>query len=129
MKYLKHYWISVINGGYCCHENPVEKRHPEVEFSGLDVRFWMHDAEGIDVCLSAVPDSTNVYDIFDTHDDTLKVVQALTEEQFNSVATPMNEASSLSQQAKQETDEAVAADLKQQAGAKHAEAVAALHAL
>ena len=62
MKYLKHYWKST---------NPLEsillllidihKRHPEAEFPGLDVQIWMHDADGIDVCMAQVPDSTTVH--------------------------------------------------------------------
>lgn len=129
MKYLKHYWISTVNGGYCCHENPVEKRHPEAEFPGLDVRIWMHDANGIDVCLSAVPDSTTVADVVDADDATLKCVQVLTETEFNSVATPLGESQSLSQQASQETDATVKADLEAQAATKLEEAKTALHAL
>lgn len=129
MKYLKHYWISVVNGGYCCHENPVEKRHPEAEFPGLDVRIWMHDENGIDVCLSQVPDTTEVNDIFDVHDETLKVVQALTEEEFNSVATPYFESSDLGGQASMETDDTLRVELQQQAAAKYQEAVDALYTL
>lgn len=129
MKYLKHYWISVVNGGYCCHENPVEKRHPEAEFPGLDVRIWMHDQNGIDVCLSRVPDTTEVNDIYDVHDDTLKVVQALTEEEFNSVAIPLQESQSLYSDAMIETDEELKADLKAQADLKYEEAKTALHSL
>ena len=129
MKYLKHYWISVVNGGYCCHDNPVEKRHPEAEFPGLGVKIWMHDQQGIDVCLSTVPDTTEVYDIFDVHDENLKVVQSLTEVQFNSVADPLAESGQLSQQASQETDEVVAQDLRDQAAAKFEEAQQALFAL
>jgi hypothetical protein len=129
MKYLKHYWISVVDGGYCSHENPVLKRHPEAEFPGLDVKIWMHDQEGIDICLSTVPDTTEVNDIFDVHDANLKVVQVLTEAQFNSVADPLAESDQLSQQASQETDEAVAQDLRDQASAKFTEAQQALFAL
>ena len=129
MKYLKHYWISVIDGGYCCHENPVEKRHPEAEFPGLDVRIWMHDEDGIDVCLSRVPDSTPVADIFDIHDETLKVVQVLTEEEFNSVQTPLLESQTLRQEAQQETDETIKAEKEAAADAKFEEARQALFAL
>jgi hypothetical protein len=129
MKYLKHYWISVIDGGYCCHENPVEKRHPEAEFPGLDVRIWMHDEDGIDVCLSQVPDSTPVADIFDIHDETLKVVQVLTEVEFNSVQNPLDESTSLRSQAQQETDETIKEDLEAQADTKFQEAQQALFAL
>ena len=129
MQYLKHYWISVVNGGYCCHENPVEKRHPEAEFPGLDVRIWLHDQNGIDVCLSRVPDSTPVYDIFDVHDNTLKVVQVLTEVQFNSVETPLTESKTLRQEAQQETDETIKAEKEAEADAKFEEAQQALFAL
>jgi hypothetical protein len=129
MKYLKHYWISVIDGGYCCHENPVEKRHPEAEFPGLDVKIWMHDEDGIDVCLSRVPDSTPVADIFDIHDETLKVVQVLTEEEFNSVQTPLLESQTLRQEAQQETDETIKAEKEAAADAKFEEARQALFAL
>ena len=129
MKYLKHYWISVVNGGYCCHENPVEKRHPEAEFPGLDVRIWMHDPNGIDVCLSRVPDTTEVNDIYDVHDDTLKVVQVLTEAEFNSVQVPLQESQELNMQAMRETDETLKSELKDQADLKYEEAKIALHSL
>jgi hypothetical protein len=125
MKYLKHYWICIADGKYCCQENPVEKRHPEAEFPGLDVKIWMHDEDGIDVCLSTVPDSTPVADVL-SEDGTKKVVQVLTEEQFNSVADPLAESGQLSQQASQETDEEAAQDLRDQAEAKFAEAQQAL---
>jgi hypothetical protein len=129
MKYLKHYWISVVDGGYCCHENPVLKRHPEAEFPGLDVRIWMHDQNEVDVCLSRVPDTTEVNDITDVHDSNLKVVQVITETQFNSVETPLSEAGQLFQQAQSESDETLAADLRSQSEAKYQEAQAALFAL
>ena len=128
MKYLKHYWICIADGKYCCQDNPVEKRHPEAEFPGLDVKIWMHDAEGIDVCLSTVPDSTSVADVL-SEDGNKKVVQVLTEEQFNSVAVPLAESGQLSQQARQEKDATLSASLKQQAEAKFAEAQQALFAL
>jgi hypothetical protein len=128
MKYLKHYWICVHSGNYMCGNNPVEKRHPEAEFPGLDVRIWMHDEDGIDVCLSRVPDSTAITDI--TNPETgKKVVQELTEVQFNSVQTPLDESAALRQQAQQETDETVKAELEAQADAKFQEAQAALFAL
>ena len=129
MKYLKHYWISVVNGGYCCHENPVEKRHPEGQFPGLDVKIWMHDVNGIDVCLSQVPDNTIVEDIFDVHDETLKVVQVLTEEEFNSVAVPYFESQEFTSQIMIATDDLQKDELRQQADVKYQEAVAALYAL
>lgn len=129
MKYIKHYWISVTTGTYCAHENPVEKRHPEAEFPGLDVKIWMHDQNGIDVCLSTVPDSTSVSDILDNQDENLKVVQVLTEDQFNSVNIPLSESTQLSQQAMMETDELVAQDLRDQSEVKYQEAQEALFSL
>ena len=128
MKYLKHYWICIADGKYCCEDNPVEKRHPEAEFPGLDVKIWMHDEDGIDVCLSTVPNSTPVADVL-SEDGTKKVVQVLTEEEFNSVAVPLAESGQLSQQARQESDEALAADLRTQSEVKFAEAQQALFAL
>ena len=128
MKYLKHYWICVQDGNYCCEDNPVEKRHPEAEFPGLDVRIWMHDEDGIDVCLSRVPDSTTITDV--TIPETgKKVVQELTEVEFNSVQDPLDESASLRSQAQQETDETVKADLEAQADAKFVEAQQALYVL
>jgi hypothetical protein len=128
MQYLKHYWICVQDGNYCCEDNPVEKRHPEAEFPGLDVRIWMHDEDGIDVCLSRVPDTTTITDI--TNPETgKKSVQELTEVEFNSVQTPLDESASLRSQAQQETDETIKADLEAQADAKFVEAQQALYVL
>ena len=88
----------------------------------------MHDEDGIDVCLSQVPDSTSVADV--TNPETgKKVVQELTEEEFNSVKDPLNTSAVLHQQAQQETDETVKADLEAQADAKFQEAQQALYAL
>ena len=128
MKYLKHYWICVHSGNYMCGNNPVERRHPEAEFPGLDVRIWMHDEDGIDVCLSRVPDTTTITDIVNP-DNGKKVVQELTEVEFNSVQTPLTESQTLRQQAQQETDEVLKADLEAQADAKFEEARQALNAL
>ena len=128
MQYLKHYWIHAHSGTYCCEDNPVEKRHPEAEFPGLGVKIWMHDENGIDVCLSTVPDGVSIVDVIDEHNGK-KVVQKLTEEEFNSVQNPLNESAALRQQAQQETDETTKADLEAQAEAKFQEAQQALFAL
>jgi len=128
MKYLKHYWICIAAGKYCCQDNPVEKRHPEAEFPGLDVKIWMHDEDGIDVCLSQVPDSTTITNI--TIPETgKKSVQVLTEVEFNSVQNPLDESTSLRSQAQQETDETIKEDLEAQADTKFQEAQQALFAL
>ena len=128
MQYLKHYWIHAHSGTYCCEDNPVEKRHPEAEFPGLDVKIWMHDENGIDVCLSAVPDGVTITDVVDDHSGK-KVVQKLTEAEFNSVQTPLTESQTLRQEAQQETDETIKAEKEAAADAKFVEATAALHAL
>jgi hypothetical protein len=128
MQYLKHYWIHAHSGTYCCEDNPVEKRHPEAEFPGLDVKIWMNDENGIDVCLSQVPDGVTITDVVDDHSGK-KVVQKLTEEEFNSVQTPLLESQTLRQEAQQETDEAVKAEKEAAADAKLQEAQQALQAL
>ena len=128
MKYLKHYWINCHSGTYCCHDNPVEKRHPEAEYPGLDVKVWMHDEDGIDVCLSVVPDTTTVVDVMNT-EETKKVVQVLTETEFNSVYTPLMESNQFSFEAQQETDSELKAQKEASAASKYQEAVTALHAL
>ena len=128
MQYLKHYWIHAHSGTYCCEDNPVEKRHPEAEFPGLDVKIWMHDENGIDVCLSAVPDGVTITDVVDDHNGK-KVVQKLTEAEFNSVQTPLTESQTLRQEAQQETDEVLKAEKEAAADAKFEEARQALFAL
>jgi hypothetical protein len=128
MQYLKHYWIHAHSGTYCCEDNPVEKRHPEAEFPGLDVKIWMNDENGIDVCLSQVPDGVTITDVVDEHSGK-KVVQKLTEEEFNSVQTPLLESQTLRQEAQQETDEAVKAEKEAAADAKLQEAQQALQTL
>lgn len=132
MKYLKHYWISVVDGGYCCHENPIQKRHPEVEFPGLGVKIWMTDANEVDVCLSTVPDSTEVNDIYDVHDENLKVVQVITEAEYNSVTTPYFESGVLfseAQQARRDGDDALAIQKEAESQVKYQEALTAIRAL
>lgn len=128
MKYLKHYWINCHSGTYCCHDNPVEKRHPEAEYPGLDVKVWMHDEDGIDVCLSVVPDTTTVVDTMNI-EGTKKIVQSLTEIEFNSVYTPLMESNQFSFEAQQETDPELKAQKEASAASKYQEAVTALHAL
>jgi len=129
MKYLKHYWIAVNGGGWCTTENPVEKRHPEGEYEGLDVQVWMHDPDGIDVCLSRVPDTTTIATITE---GSKNAVQELTETEFNSVWTPLQEASTArfeAVEAERDGDTDTAATKNALADTKYAEATAALHAL
>lgn len=127
MKYLKHYWIDLNSVKYSTTHNPVEKRHPEKEFPGLDVRFWLIDENDIDICLSAVPDDTEVSDVFD--DENKKVVQVLTEEQFDSIAIPLQESHNLFVQSMQEIDDEIKSNLQQQAFLKKQESEEALYNL
>ena len=96
MKYLKHYWKSTETGDYLTTANSIHKRHPEAEFAGLDVQIWMHDADGVDVCMARVPDSTTVTDVTV---GSKKAIQSLTETQYNSVKTPLDASSVLEQEA------------------------------
>jgi hypothetical protein len=110
MQYIKHYWVDNISNQYCCHtNNPKEKRHPNKEFAGLDVKIWLQDVEGIDVCLSEVPDTTSVSTI--TDEGGTNCVKVLTLEEFNTVATPYFEAQQLSAEARTEEDEIIKAYL------------------
>jgi len=131
MQYIKHYWVDNISNEYCCHtNNPKEKRHPNKEFAGLDVKVWLQDVDGIDVCLSEVPDTTSVSTV--TDEDGKNCVKVLTLEEFNSVATPYFEAQTLSgeaQQARQDGDEATAEAKETASAAKLAEATTAIRTL
>ena len=93
-KYLKHYWKK--NGNWLTTANEVEQHHPEADYAGLGVKVWAHDSAGVDVCLSEVPDSTAISTI--TVGSKNAVIE-LTETQFNSVKTPLDEAATLSMEA------------------------------
>jgi len=129
MKYLKHYWKSTTSGDYLTTANSIDKRHPEAEFAGLDVQIWMHDADGVDVCMSQVPDSTTVTDVTI---GSKKAVQSLTETQYNSVKTPLDASGVLSaeaQEAEMNGDTTTAEAKRTEATTKYNEAKAALLAL
>jgi hypothetical protein len=128
MKYLKHYWVNIDTGNYAVTENPVGKRHPEIEFPGLGVKIWMHDPDGIDVCLSTVPDNVEISNIVDESSGK-KAVQKLTKTQFDSVSNPLNESQILRQEAQLETDETLKAQKEADAEAKFQEAIAAFNLL
>ena len=102
-QYIKHYykktiddtWITSIKKTYNSDTNQwssdtsyVEKRYPEKEYPGLGVKVWIQDDEGIDICLSDLPDSTSVENVLY---DGKEVVQILNEDQFNSVKNIMDE--------------------------------------
>jgi len=126
-KYLKHYWKK--NGNWLTTSNEVEQHHPEADYPGLGVKIWMHDSDGVDVCLSEVPDSTGISTI--TVGSKNAVIE-LTETQFNSVKTPLDEAAVLRQEARtaeEGGDTDTAATKNTAAAAKETEAQNALNAL
>ena len=126
-KYLKHYWKK--NGNWMTTTNEVEQHHPEADYAGLGVKIWMHDSDGVDVCLSEVPDTTGISTITV---GSKNAVMELTETQFNSVKTPLDMAGTLrfeAQQLEQDGDADGAAAKITQAEAKETEAQNALNAL
>jgi hypothetical protein len=131
MQYIKHYYVDDSNNTFCCESSePAYKRHPFKEYSGLDVKVWLKDSEGVDVCLSEIPDSTAVSTVANPCGK--NSVQVLTEAEYQSVATPYFEAAVLSgeaQQARQDGDDATAEVKETDAAEKLAEAIAAIHAL
>ena len=126
-KYLKHYWKK--NGNWLITANEVEQHHPEADYAGLGVKVWMHDSDGVDVCLSEVPDSTGISTI--TAGSKNAVIE-LTETQYNSVKTPLDEAAVLRDEARtaeEGGDTDTAATKNTAAEAKETEAQNALNAL
>ena len=126
-KYLKHYWKK--NGNWLTTANEVEQHHPEADYAGLGVKIWMHDSDGVDVCLSEVPDSTAISTI--TVGSKNAVIE-LTETQYNSVKTPLDEAAVLRNEARtaeESGDTDTAATKNTAAEAKETEAQNALNAL
>jgi len=135
MKYVKHYWVDYVTNAWLTTTNdtPNGKTHPYNVFSpsDLDVKIWLQDSDGIDVCLSELPDSFTIEEITD---GSKKAVAELTETQFNTVKTPYDAAAVLRGEADnlrhQETpDETAAAAKDTEADAKIAEAKTALNAL
>ena len=126
-KYLKHYWKK--NGNWLTTSNEVEQHHPEADYAGLGVKVWMHDSDGVDVCLSEVPDSTGISTI--TVGSKNAVIE-LTETQYNSVKTPLDAAATLREEARtaeEGGDTDTAATKNTAAAAKETEAQNALNAL
>lgn len=131
MQYIKHYYVDDSSNYFCCETpDPKYKRHPWKEYEGLDVKIWLSDVDGIDVCLAEIPDTTSVTTI--TDDCGKNSVQVLTEAEYNTVAIPYGEAGVLSgeaRQARQDGDEALAAQKEAAAQAKLQDALTALHTL
>lgn len=131
MQYVKHYYVDDESNVFCCEvETPKYKRHPWKEYEGLDVKIWLSDSEGVDVCLAELPDTTTVSTV--VHECGKNAIQVLTETEYNSVATPYSEAAVLfaeAQEARKNDDEATATAKETNAAAKLQEAITALNAL
>jgi hypothetical protein len=132
MQYIKHYYVDDEQNTFCCEEpcSAKYKRHPWKEYPGLDVKVWLTDADGVDVMLAEVPDSTSVSTI--VNDCGKNSVQVLTEEEYNSVSVPYFEAQTLSgqaQEARQQDDESTAEAKETAATAKLTEATTAIRVL
>ena len=128
-KYLKHYWKDGNSGEWLTTSNIVGHRHPEAEYAGLDVGIWMHDSDGVDVCLSKVPDSTAISTV--TVGSKNAVIE-VTETQFNSIKTLIDEEQVLrgeAADARDADDSSTQATKTSEADAKATEAQNALNAL
>ena len=129
MKYLKHYWKSTESGEYLTTANTIHKRHPEAEFAGLDVQIWMHDADGVDVCMARVPDGVTITEVTI---GSKKAIQELTETQYNTVKTPLDASYVLNEEAmtaEMSGDTSTAETKRSEATTKYNEAKTALLAL
>ena len=139
MKYAKHYWVDYVTNAWLTTTNDAHngKTHPfavpnnPLSAANVDVKIWVTDSDGIDVCLSEVPDSVTITEVAV---GTKKALIELTETQYNSVKTPYDAAGVLRVEASelrtQETpDETAAAAKETEADTKIAEAKTALNAL
>lgn len=133
MQYIKHYYVDEDNNTFCCEttSNPKYKRHPWKEYAGLNVKIWLTDSDGVEVCLAELPDETTVSTVADANSGKNRI-QVLTETEYNSVATPYFESQTLSQEAREARDQndEVTAEAKESAAAtKLSEATTAIRAL
>jgi uncharacterized protein (DUF2344 family) len=87
MQYIKHYYVDDINNNFITtideKENSREYRQPNVEYSELNVKFWLTDSDSIDLCISEIPDDVLVENIRNI-DDTKYSVKILTKEEYDS---------------------------------------------
>ena len=132
MQYIKHYYVDDDHNTFCCEVTPEPKyrRHPCKEYAGLDVKVWLSDSDGVDVCLAELPDTTSVSTI--VSDCGKNEVQVLTEAEYQSVTTPYFEVQTLfgeAQQARRDGDEATAEEKETTAAAKLSEATTAIRVL
>lgn len=131
MAYIKHYYVDDTNNVFCCElPDPAYKRHPWKEYPGLDVKIWLTDSDGVEVCLSEIPDSTPVTTL--VSDCGKNAVQVLTEVEYNTVAIPYFESQALSAEARmasQNGDQVLAEQKTAESEVKLQEALNALYAL
>lgn len=132
MQYIKHYYVDDDHNTFCCEttSNPKYKRSPWREYSGLDVKVWLTDSEGVDVMLAQLPDSTSVSTV--TEDCGKNSIQVLTEVEYNTVWTPYSQAQTLYEEAetaRQAGDETTADTKETEAQTKIDEATVAIRAL
>lgn len=84
MQYIKHYYVNDVTGEYMTTTNDAPaKRHPTKEIPGLGVKFWSHDPDGIDVCVSEV--EADQITIPDQEVDGKFAVKVITKDQYNSL--------------------------------------------
>lgn len=83
-KYIKHYYVDELTGQYLLDTNHTGngKTHPDL--AGLDVIFWFVDNNGIDYCISTVPDSTTVPSVSGIQELTYQNLVAEVSAQFDS---------------------------------------------
>tara|TARA_E500000178_G_scaffold291253_2_gene295050 strand:- start:8032 stop:8430 length:399 start_codon:yes stop_codon:yes gene_type:complete len=132
MQYIKHYYVDDDHNTFCCEtsSNPKYKRHPWKEYSGLDVKVWLTDSDGVDVMLAELPDSTSVSTT--VSDCGKNCIQVLTETEYNTVWTPYSEALALygeAMEARNTGDEVTAASKEAESQTKMDEATTAIRAL
>lgn len=132
MQYIKHYYVDDDHNTFCCEptSSPKYKRHPWKEYSGLDVKVWSTDSDGVDVMLATLPDSTPVSTV--VSDCGKNNIQVLTEAEYNTVWTPYSQALALfgeAMEARNSEDEATATAKEAEAQVKLDEATTAIRAL
>ena len=132
MQYIKHYYVDDDHNTFCCEtsSNPKYMRHPWKEYSGLDVKVWLTDSDGVDVMLAELPDSTSVSTT--VSDCGKNCIQVLTETEYNTVWTPYSEALALygeAMEARNTGDEVTAASKEAESQTKMDEATTAIRAL
>lgn len=77
--YLKHYWVD-DNGNYLTSENKSPRCHPSIV--GLDVKYWLSDFNGVDYCLSQVPNDTTI--------DEVDGLEVLTQSEWDAIVSTIS---------------------------------------